>query len=89
MLLVSSSSGDDTEDRSIDLLTLRTGERRVLVQGGVLPRYLPTGHLVFLRGGALMAVPLRCRTAGVRGRPGRGLGRCPTDPLLGCLQLFP
>ncbi len=39
MLLVSSISGDGTEDRSIDLLTLATGERRVLVQGGVLPRY--------------------------------------------------
>jgi serine/threonine-protein kinase len=57
-LLVSSSSGGDAaEDRSIDLMTLSTGERRVLVQRGIMPRYLPTGHLLFLRGGALMAVP--------------------------------
>jgi serine/threonine-protein kinase len=55
-LLVSSSSGDNAEDRSIDLMTISTGERRVLVQRGIMPRYLPTGHLVFLRGGALMAV---------------------------------
>jgi len=57
-LFVSSSSGGDAaEDRSIDLLTLSTGERRVLVQRGIMPRYLATGHLLFLRGGALMAVP--------------------------------
>jgi eukaryotic-like serine/threonine-protein kinase len=57
LLLVSSASGDSLEDRSIDLLTISTGERRVLVQRGTLPRYVPTGHLVFLRDGALMAVP--------------------------------
>ncbi|HET9361970.1 MAG TPA: protein kinase, partial [Vicinamibacterales bacterium] len=56
-LLVSSASGDAAEDRSIDLMTMSTGERRVLVQRGIMPRYLPTGHLIFLRGGALMAVP--------------------------------
>jgi len=56
LLVSSDSGGDSTEDRSIDVMTISTGERRVLLQRGIMPRYLPTGHLVFLRGGALMAV---------------------------------
>jgi serine/threonine protein kinase/Tol biopolymer transport system component len=34
-----------------------TGERRNLIQGGMSPRYAPTGHLVYAQGGSLMAVP--------------------------------
>ncbi len=34
-----------------------TGERRNLIQGGTLPRYAPSGHLVYAQGGSLMAVP--------------------------------
>src|SRR6266853_5274893 len=34
-----------------------TGEQRNLVQGGMNPRYAPSGHLVYAQGGNLMAVP--------------------------------
>src|SRR5262249_3790461 len=34
-----------------------TGKRKVLVDGGSYARYLPSGHLVYIRGGTLMAVP--------------------------------
>ncbi len=34
-----------------------TGERRNLVQGGMNPRYAPSGHLVYAQGGNLLAVP--------------------------------
>jgi serine/threonine protein kinase/Tol biopolymer transport system component len=34
-----------------------TRERRNLVQGGMSPRYTPSGHLVYAQGGSLMAVP--------------------------------
>jgi serine/threonine-protein kinase len=34
-----------------------TGERRNLIQGGTQPRYAPSGHLVYLQGGSLMAMP--------------------------------
>jgi serine/threonine-protein kinase len=33
-----------------------TGERKVVLKGGTFARYLPTGHLVFARRGALYAV---------------------------------
>ena len=44
-----------------------TGQRRNLVQGGMYPRYAPSGHLVYAQGGNLMAVPFdpqRLRVAG-------------------------
>jgi Tol biopolymer transport system component len=34
-----------------------TGERRNLIQGGTNPRYAPSGHLMYVQGGSLMAVP--------------------------------
>jgi eukaryotic-like serine/threonine-protein kinase len=37
--------------------SIGTGERRNLVQGGMSPRYAPSGHLVYAQGGSLMAVP--------------------------------
>jgi Tol biopolymer transport system component len=37
--------------------SVATGERRNLVQGGMNPRYAPSGHLVYAQGGNLMAVP--------------------------------
>jgi Tol biopolymer transport system component len=45
------------EQRSIALVSLVTGERQVLFQGGTSPRYLPTGHLLYARGGTLHAAP--------------------------------
>jgi serine/threonine-protein kinase len=37
--------------------SLATGERRILVQGGMTPRYAPAGYLIYAQGGSLMAVP--------------------------------
>ena len=42
---------------SIFLVDLNTGEPRVLIQNGYHARYVPTGHIVFMRAGALWAVP--------------------------------
>ena len=37
--------------------SLKTGDRRVIVDGGSDARYLPTGHLVYAKGGLLFAAP--------------------------------
>ena len=37
--------------------SIRTGELRNLVHGGMNPRYAPSGHLVYAQGGSLVAVP--------------------------------
>mgnify|MGYP003868594867 CR=1 FL=1 len=47
---------------------LKTGERRVIIEGGADARFLSTGHLVYRSAGSLMAVafdPRRVETAGV------------------------
>jgi serine/threonine-protein kinase len=45
------------EDTEIVAQSLATGERRVLVQKAADGRYLPSGHLVYMSRGTLMAVP--------------------------------
>ena len=50
----------------IAVLSLATGERRNLVQG-TDPRYAPSGHLVYLQGGTLTAVPFDLRRLQVTG----------------------
>jgi len=45
---------DDTE---IVAQSLTTGDRKVLVHSGADGRYLPSGHLVYVRRGTLMALP--------------------------------
>jgi eukaryotic-like serine/threonine-protein kinase len=45
---------DDTE---VVVQVLATGERKVLVKGGADGRYLPSGHLLYLRKSTLMAAP--------------------------------
>jgi serine/threonine-protein kinase len=38
-------------------LTLATGEQKEILQGATFGRYLPTGHIIFMREEGLMAVP--------------------------------
>jgi serine/threonine-protein kinase len=38
-------------------LSLQTGEHRVLLEGGSFARYVPTGHLIYVSEGGLVAVP--------------------------------
>ena len=45
------------DNAQIAVLSLDTGRTRVLVDGGTHPRFLTTGHLLYLRGGSLIAVP--------------------------------
>ena len=44
-----------------------TGERRNLIQGGMYPRFAPSGHLVYAEGGSLMAVPFDPQRLAVTG----------------------
>jgi serine/threonine-protein kinase len=55
----------------IEALSLATGQRTVLVEGGTCARYLPTGHLIFMREEGLMAVPFDAERLAVTGAPMR------------------
>ena len=45
------------DDAQIVVQSLDGGSRHVVIQGGTDARYLPTGHLVYARGGSLLALP--------------------------------
>jgi serine/threonine-protein kinase len=49
--------------------SLRTGERKTLIAGGDDGRYVSTGHLVYLKGGTLLAVPFDLAKLAVTGGP--------------------
>ena len=59
---LSQSSGDE-----VVALTLATGERKPLLSPAADARYLPTGHLVFLRRGVLYAAPFDPERLQLRG----------------------
>jgi eukaryotic-like serine/threonine-protein kinase len=68
-LLFSVWSGGTFDDARIVLLSLATGERRVLIEGGSYARYVPSGHLVYVRAGGLVAVPFDLKRLEVTGSP--------------------
>jgi serine/threonine-protein kinase len=53
----------------IDLLSLASRERKTLVEDGYFGRYVPTGHLLFVRAGALLAVPFDLGRGEITGEP--------------------
>jgi serine/threonine-protein kinase len=65
-VLFTASSGD-YESGNIDVFSIKTGERKTVQQGGIVGRYLSSGHLVFLRQNVLMAAPFDLKTLKVKG----------------------
>jgi len=57
------------EDGRIAVLDLKTGKYKVILEGGSSARYSPTGHLVYARGGNLLAVPFDLKKLAVTGQP--------------------
>jgi len=44
------------DDAAIEAISLETGEQKVIHEGGYYARYVPTGHLVFIRDGTLFGM---------------------------------
>jgi serine/threonine protein kinase/Tol biopolymer transport system component len=55
--LASGGGGNRWDTAKIVVQSLRTGERKTLIEDGSDARYLPTGHIVYARSGVLFAVP--------------------------------
>jgi len=62
-------SPDSYERSNIEAAVFTTNERRVILQGASMARYVPSGHLVFARGGGLYAVPFDAETLSTSGTP--------------------
>ena len=56
-ILFTIANGGNPDNSQVVAQRLDTGERRVLVQGGTFPQYVPAGYLAYVRNGQLMAAP--------------------------------
>ena len=56
-VLFTIDTGGSFDEARIAVLSLETGKVNVVHDGGTNARYSPTGHIVFARAGALLAVP--------------------------------
>ena len=58
------------EDRfSIAVQSIASGQRKVIIESGFDAHYLPSGHIVFARGSAILAVPFDLKRLLVTGEP--------------------
>ncbi|MFQ5719273.1 MAG: protein kinase [Acidobacteriota bacterium] len=69
VLFMAQDRGAAYDDASIEVVDIETRERKVLHEGGTYPRYLPTGHLVYVRDGTLFAAPMDLTRLEVTGTP--------------------
>jgi serine/threonine-protein kinase len=68
-LLFTERPSNDWREAQIMARRVDTGEQHALVKGGADPRYVRTGHLLYLVNGVLMAVPFDAQNAQVSGKP--------------------
>jgi serine/threonine protein kinase/Tol biopolymer transport system component len=66
VLFAAGTSGNWT-NAQVAAQPIGTGERWNLIQGGMYPRYAPSGHLVYAQGGNLVAVPFNPQRLEVTG----------------------
>jgi serine/threonine-protein kinase len=57
------------DDAEIGVVSLETGQKKILVQGGTSPRYSSSGHLIYAREGKLVAVPFDVKSLEITGQP--------------------
>jgi serine/threonine-protein kinase len=70
-ILFAADNPGPVDKTTIDVVTLADHERKTLIQGGVTPRFLSTangvGHLVYVTGATLFAMPFDLNTRTTRG----------------------
>jgi serine/threonine-protein kinase len=59
----------DFDQANIEALSLKNGKRKIVQRGGYAPRYLPTGHLVFVHEGTLFGLAFDPVRLEVKGAP--------------------
>lgn len=66
-VLFSISAQGDYDRARIAILDLQSREYKVVANGGSAPHYVPSGHLVYVRSGAMLAVPFDLKRLAVTG----------------------
>ena len=57
LLTVAHAGSASFDDADIAIASLETGTRRLLLRNATCARYVPTGHIVYMRGGSILAAP--------------------------------
>jgi serine/threonine-protein kinase len=86
-VLVSAGARGAFEDGSIAVLSLKTGDLKIVERGGYFARYLPSGHLIYMHQGKLFGVPFNAQRLETRGMPTVILDDVATEPGVGSAQL--
>ena len=68
-VLFTQIEGQDIHQARIAVVDRATGESRHLLEGGIRPRYLPTGHIVFAALGGLRVAPFDLQRLELSGPP--------------------
>lgn len=63
------AAGGALNSANIEVLSVKSGRVKVVRRGGFLGRYLPSGHLIYIRQGTLYCVPFDLRHLEARGAP--------------------
>jgi serine/threonine-protein kinase len=69
LVTVATVDSESFDDAHIAAVSIATGERKPLVEGGTCACYSPSGHLVYARGGNLLAVSFDPDRVEVTGQP--------------------
>ena len=67
VLFVAGGTASNSASGHIAAQSVETGQRLDLTQGGTYPKYAPSGHLIYVESGSLMALPFDPRQLAVTG----------------------
>jgi Tol biopolymer transport system component len=80
------ATGASSEDADIVVYSMTSGQRKTLQRGGFYPRYLRSGHVVYMHEGTLFALPFDLQRLEVTGQPAPILEGVATNPIYGGAQ---
>jgi WD40 repeat protein len=79
-VLFTAGNSADLNESNLEVLSLKTGQRKTLQRGGFFGRYLPSGHLVYMQRGTLFAAPMDLKNLQLTGPAVPLLGDVATNP---------
>jgi serine/threonine-protein kinase len=69
ILFTAATSSGNYDDANIEVLLLKTGQRKILQKGGFSGHYLMSGHLVYLHQSTLFGAPFDLKSLATTGPP--------------------
>ena len=86
-VMYTATTGAGADRATIEVQSIRGGNRKVLVSGGAFGRYLTSGHLAYVNQGTLYAMPLDLEQLAVHGVAVPVLDDVSYSPLFGYAQI--